>query len=196
MNAGTGELRIVRTERGDAWVTRADQVILISNSLLAAAYLDETQGITYDRGQRIVTFTAANGVWRYRVTGPATEPGTVWAVRISGDQHPQPAPGTGLDQLRQAAAGDADPVGPDPFEGAPSPLGVHGEDFTVVAETGGYVGVHCDFCGELVATGDTFTLAQVTAAADGHDCPRRATDDRADQAPGNHDQTTTEEQGT
>jgi len=172
-----GELLIVRTERGDAWVTRADQVILISNELLASALAD-ADGIAYDREQRIVTFTAANGEWRYRVTGPATEPGTVWAVRLSGDPHPRPAPEPGEPQPQ------------------PAPLGVHGEDFTVAAEVGGYVALYCDFCGERVATGDTFTLAQVTAAAGGHDCPRRTTDDRTPSGPANHDDTTTEEQGT
>jgi len=53
-------------------------------------------------------------------------------------------------------------------------LGVHGEDFTVCGTTDGGVMLCCDYCGEQLASDEaSWTLAQVTALAIGHACPRR-----------------------
>lgn len=55
-------------------------------------------------------------------------------------------------------------------------LGVHGEDFRVAPTGADAVAIVCDYCGERIGSGASLTLAQLVAAAVGHDCPRRSCD--------------------
>lgn len=62
-----GEFWARRDPDGDAYVLRADPVIAVSVELIGNAALGGLANASYDAADRMLTFRAANGTWRYRV---------------------------------------------------------------------------------------------------------------------------------
>lgn len=79
-----GELWARRDPDGDVYVERADPVIEISAELLGHAATGGYSNVSWDNDAQVLTFKAANGTWRYHVTGRRPDRPAFRADMISG----------------------------------------------------------------------------------------------------------------